>query len=141
GFDQVHPHELTTLGGRPEILQHVQLQDAIGPVAEHDVGHRDLVVGRRPQRRDAVHRRASEAIPTTLRSGRASAAPSAPGKPGPMPPPRTLTSCAGVCGAMAISTCLVLVTPSEKTSALSGSACLISCISRGPLIGVASQFL
>ena len=37
--------------------------------------------------------------------------------------------------------CFVLVIDSEKTSAFSGSDCLISCIRRGPLIGEASQLL
>src|SRR5215471_15673009 len=83
----------------------------------------------------------SEQTPTTLRSGRARAAPSVPGRPGPIPPPRTFTSCSGASGAIAISRCLPFVTDSEKTRLLLGSACLISCIRRGPLIGDESQFL
>src|SRR5207248_2663927 len=83
----------------------------------------------------------SEHTPTTLRSGRARAAPKLPGKPGPMPPPRTLTRRAGVAGAIAISMCLVLVTPSAKTRPFSGSAWLSSCISRGRLLGLGKNEL
>ena len=57
----------------------------------------------------------SEQMPTTFRSGRASAAPRLPGRPGPIPPPRTFTSRPGSSGAIAISTCFELVIPSEKT--------------------------
>ena len=57
-----------------------------------------------------------------------------------MPPPRTLTSWPGSSGAIAISTCLVLVTPSEKTRRVRRAApACISCISRGAVIGAASQ--
>ncbi len=50
GFDQVHAHELAPPCGRSEIVDHVQLQDAIGAIAEHDEAHGDLVVRGRPQR-------------------------------------------------------------------------------------------
>src|SRR5262252_6339016 len=55
---QVHSYELTAARPFAEILEHVELENAIRPVAQHDISHWNAMVRRGPQGRDAVHRSA-----------------------------------------------------------------------------------